>query len=532
MVTWVFLLGLISLCSAVSPKVEKLGSEFARNHPEINREYNQVWNEIHKNSMRDDENFYEFINRITKGRMFNISMDAHTILEKEGHHIPPINHEEVPQFNCIVDHKPKRKPRNVHELTPFDVDIVAAFGDSLTAAFGANAFTPIDLFIEYHGVSWSIGGDKDVRSIITLPNILKEYNPNLVGFSNGISPPLIPIPNEHLDVAVSGSTAYGLMEQAQRFVKKMLIQPQYDFNGSWKVLTLFIGGNDLCSCCRWWKNYREKYKPKNFISEVTDVLDYLHQRVPKLFVNLVTPPNVTILQDLASPWCDFTHLLECKCGTVYGKKARKYTSQVLEEYVSNYSKLIDSGRFDTRDDFTVVLQPFFDHTIIPRHPDGSIDRSYFAPDCFHFSGKAHAASALALWNAMMEPVGNKSKTWRPRESFHCPTEEHPYFYTRKNSPNITTTKHVITTATSEQKLEPVMTVLRIEPMTLLLIIGMVAIFSYYFVCFLVRGKNQLSISESKQSTDRFFSDEIKELRIHDFSGEVNDTHQHRPCCYF
>lgn len=67
-------------------------------------------------------------------------------------------------------------------------------------------------------------------------------------------------------------------------------------------------------------------------------------------------------------------------------------------------------RYDTRDDFTVVLQPFFDHTIIPRKPDGSVDRSFFAPDCFHFSGKAHAASALALWNAMLEPVGKKVRT--------------------------------------------------------------------------------------------------------------------------
>lgn len=80
------------------------------------------------------------------------------------------------------------------------------------------------------------------------------------------------------------------------------------------------------------------------LSEITDVLDYLHAKVPKLFVNLVTPPNVTILQDLASPWCDFTHLLECKCGTVYGEKARRYTAQVLDDYRSFYENLISSKR--------------------------------------------------------------------------------------------------------------------------------------------------------------------------------------------
>ena len=55
------------------------------------------------------------------------------------------------------------------------------------------------------GVSWSIGGDGNVRTVITLPNILKEYNPNLKGFATGISPPLIPISSENLDVAVSGT---------------------------------------------------------------------------------------------------------------------------------------------------------------------------------------------------------------------------------------------------------------------------------------------------------------------------------------
>ena len=78
--------------------------------------------------------------------------------------------------------------------------------------------------------------------------------------------------------------------------------------------------------------------------EVTATLDYLQERVPKLFVNLVTPPNVTILQDLASPWCDFTHLLECKCGTVFGEKNREFTSHVLDQYDKGYADLINSGR--------------------------------------------------------------------------------------------------------------------------------------------------------------------------------------------
>ena len=56
----------------------------------------------------------------------------------------------------MVNNKTRPKAKNVHQLTPYDVDIIAAFGDSLTAAFGANAYTPIDLFIEYHGMFYTI----------------------------------------------------------------------------------------------------------------------------------------------------------------------------------------------------------------------------------------------------------------------------------------------------------------------------------------------------------------------------------------
>ena len=110
-----------------------------------------------------------------------------------------------PKFNCsIKPYHPYKKATSVHQLTPFDIGIVAAMGDSLTAAFGALSFTLIDLFVEYRGISFSIGGDKTIKSYLTLPNILKEYNPDLTGYSLGIDPPLIALGNENLNVAVSG----------------------------------------------------------------------------------------------------------------------------------------------------------------------------------------------------------------------------------------------------------------------------------------------------------------------------------------
>ena len=42
-------------------------------------------------------------------------------------------------------------PEDVHHLTPKDIQCVAAIGDSLTAALGAHAATPIGLVTEYRG---------------------------------------------------------------------------------------------------------------------------------------------------------------------------------------------------------------------------------------------------------------------------------------------------------------------------------------------------------------------------------------------
>lgn len=64
-------------------------------------------------------------------------------------------------------------------------------------------------------------------------------------------------------------------------------------------------------------------------------------------------------------------------------------------------ELIDSGIYDTRDDFTVVIQPFLRDSVLPYTEDGQVDATYFAPDCFHFSDIGHAMGAINLWNNMV-----------------------------------------------------------------------------------------------------------------------------------
>lgn len=48
---------------------------------------------------------------------------------------------------------------------------------------GAFALDVLQVLIEGRGASWSIGGQQTWRNFLTLPNILKVFNPKLYGFS-------------------------------------------------------------------------------------------------------------------------------------------------------------------------------------------------------------------------------------------------------------------------------------------------------------------------------------------------------------
>lgn len=74
-------------------------------------------------------------------------------------------------------------PSSVHKLRPGDIDVIGAIGDSLTAGNGALATNVLQVLIENKGVSWSIGGQSTWHRFLTLPNILKVFNPQLYGFS-------------------------------------------------------------------------------------------------------------------------------------------------------------------------------------------------------------------------------------------------------------------------------------------------------------------------------------------------------------
>lgn len=90
-------------------------------------------------------------------------------------------------------------------------------------------------YLSRHCVNFVLisGGESTWRTYLTLPNILKEFNPGLKGYSVGKGEFLAP--NSHMNVAFPVSADYDAYRQAQFLVKKMKKDPDVDFKNDWKV---------------------------------------------------------------------------------------------------------------------------------------------------------------------------------------------------------------------------------------------------------------------------------------------------------
>ena len=146
-----------------------------------------------------------------------------------------------------------------------------------------------------------------------------------------------------------------------------------------------LQGNDLCGFC----DDLDKHSPSQFTSHIRDTLDRLYAaKLPRALINVVLVLDVRSVEELNSGGlvCNVLHRFLCPCAAFPSANDTKTLNDWIPQYQNEVSKLIQSGRYDQRDDFTVVVQPFLTRTELPRKDNGKVDFSYFAPDCFHFSG--------------------------------------------------------------------------------------------------------------------------------------------------
>ncbi|WKX99253.1 hypothetical protein Q1695_014271 [Nippostrongylus brasiliensis] len=324
----------------------------------------------------------------------------------------------------------KKIPANVNSVRPADIKVVMALGDSLTAANGAGAEDPLGVVLQYRGLAFQAGGDGSLENHITIPNILRKFNSDLFGYSVGIGSPNV-WEIARLNVAMPGAIAADLPGQARTLVSLLHAHPEaVNYKEDWKLLNIFIGGNDMCSFCR-----DQSLKPFDCVQHIDEAIKIIYDNVPRVIVSITAMLQLEVLRksDSGRPFCQGLHKDECPCESNAKDFNDTYLADACISYANMEMDLAASGKYD-KSDFAVVTQPFFRDIVT------APDKEFFAPDCFHFSQWGHALVSSWLWRNIMEPVGSKTTLGSANEPslpLACPDPKCPFIRTNANSQNCT-----------------------------------------------------------------------------------------------
>ncbi|CAO1401887.1 unnamed protein product [Diamesa hyperborea] len=343
--------------------------------------------------------------------------------------------DESEPFFCDVNGAGARSssvPTSVHKLRPGDIDIIGALGDSLTAGNGALAVDVLQFTLEFKGVSWSIGGQANFRKFLTLPNILKEYNPKLYGYS--LNTGFTFQKTSMFNVAEFGAMSRDVPFESKVLIRRMQADPNVDFKNHWKLITLLIGANDFCSdmCYRQIPEKIIELHELDLLATFRNIRDNL----PRTMLNVVLAPSLKVMVEFTGNpiECNLINLVECPC--LFGVKTipnhQRYF-ELMEIWKHKVSEVANRDEFHNLEDFTINVQPFLARVEFPTTQNNITDHRYLSSDCFHISQIGHSRISNALWNNMLEPVGQKALNWKKEfQELKCPTQQRPYLATKFN----------------------------------------------------------------------------------------------------
>lgn len=234
---------------------------------------------------------------------------------------------------------PETPSSSVHALRPADITAVTAIGN-LQRTPGPS--------IHHEDLLQSTGKSLLDVSVETLAALISSFNPSVLHQS------LLP----DTTGPASEGQARDLLDQAVEVVKLMKENQMMDFQNDWKLITVFFSAENPCSSCAF-------TQPENCMLEnlekLQEVLDFLYKEVPKAFVNLVDSTELTTSFLACQDPNNASNPVGNQCNCVHEHSALE--DNILRwSYQDAWGKLLESARYDQKDDFTVVLQPSFQET--------------------------------------------------------------------------------------------------------------------------------------------------------------------------
>jgi len=320
----------------------------------------------------------------------------------------------IPPWNC--PNIPKPPPAdNVRKLQPGNIKVVMSLGDSISAGFAMIGYLPENI-LEWRDYVFSIGGAKDA---FTIPNMLKHYNPDLKGTAESWTWPLTK--GQWLNGAVSSAKVENVPDQIDYLVNqlKTTYSKVVNYEEDWKLLTLFIGANNLCGAC----HDNSNTLPEFYEAHLKDVLQRIKDKIPRVFVNVVTLFNISGVWYAGQDYfyCEFVWKYiaktECSCmqsgnKTLLDKMdARGVTFNGISEKLAQQFANLNNPNF------TVVVQPGLTGIVIQKFGEDYLSNL----DCFHPSLCANQVFSYIIWNNMFQPIGKKALFPDPNDiRLYCP----------------------------------------------------------------------------------------------------------------
>ncbi|CAL2044729.1 unnamed protein product [Caenorhabditis brenneri] len=288
-------------------------------------------------------------------------------------------------------------PDDVNKVKPHHIRVIGAMGDSLTIGSRAgNVIT--DEKQRYPGNAYFTGMDAEVDGHLTIYNVFRviaeETGHKLYGGSVGMDYGN----NSGLDVAVGGMKSDDILRQAKELVKRMKDIKEIDINQDWKLVSLWIGTNDVGNLGY---GSTDPIPPEKYKAYIEEGLSYLKENLPRTIISVIAMFPPQLLQEAAS----IVHTGQ-RPGDIEQQKKR----DALSDAYRNASYAIQNeGKFNDKN-FTVVVQPFAtEYTDAYRDDIGHYNLAFYAVDEFHLSKLGHAIIAKHYWQNLFEPVGEKTK---------------------------------------------------------------------------------------------------------------------------
>ncbi|KAM3721946.1 Phospholipase B1, membrane-associated [Dirofilaria immitis] len=318
-------------------------------------------------------------------------------------------------FSCPKIKKDFVTGTDTGDLSPEDIGIIAAMGDSL--ATGTGLWPQTD--IEFRGAAFPIGGDATIDGLVTIANILNEFNDKLIGVSHGMGTKF-QLPYHQLNVAESGASSSSMPSQAKELVKRLKALREVNVNDKWTMVIITIGTEEICQACQ-----APDY------NALLESLLILNEGIQKTLVVLLGPIHVS------SSYHRETNLLKSRCDC-FKEKSNEFMKELSREWTKAFIRL--QAHFEQpyikRRKFGLLTLPML--TIISRYP-----YSLLIPNRPLLSRKGHTYATKWLWNRLMTgPSYNLSLAVLSQDSYYCPSMGCPYFRTSANRHYCRLIRHV------------------------------------------------------------------------------------------